>query len=132
MKVYFYCLFALCLSSPSFALDCQQAYTTIEVNQCAQQELLSAEKKMQRYLAQSIAQFRDDSLVAESIEQAQHAWLAYRKTHCDSVYNQWRGGTIRTVMAIACETKLTQQRTRELWLNYLTFMDSTPPILPEP
>ncbi|MDE0552455.1 hypothetical protein OU793_24315, partial [Vibrio sp. VP6] len=57
---------------------------------------------------------------------------AYMSSHCDSVYTQWRDGTIRGVMAISCKTKLTKQRTHELWENFLTYMDSTPPVLPEP
>ena len=56
----------------------------------------------------------------------------YKVKTNDSVYTQWRDGAIRGIMAISCKTKLTKQRTHDLWENFLTYMDSTPPVLPEP
>jgi hypothetical protein len=33
---------------------------------------------------------------------------------------------------LSCQIKLTQLHTHTIWLEWLTYMDSTPPILPEP
>ena len=40
--------------------------------------------------------------------------------------------TIRNAMSLTCRIRLVDQRTHTIWQNWLTFMDSTPPILPEP
>ncbi len=36
------------------------------------------------------------------------------------------------VMAGSCLLDMTKKRTHEIWETYLTYMDSTPPILKEP
>lgn len=113
-------------------LDCDKAMNTLEINQCAGIELKEAEATMGRYLEQSLAHNDHDPELVSAIESAQAAWEDYISAHCDAVYTQWREGTIRGVMGISCKTRLTEQRTYELWENFLTYMDSTPPVLPEP
>ena len=127
-------LVTLAFASASSAneLDCDNVYTTIEINQCAAIELESAQKEMQQYLAKSLEHKNNDPELVKAIKHAQDEWAKYLEAHCNSVYTQWRDGTIRGVMSISCHTKLTKQRTHELWLNFLTYMDSTPPVLPEP
>ncbi len=113
-------------------VDCENAMNTLEINHCAALELESAQLELEKYLA---ASFEHNSYYAElvsSIKSAQESWQAYMTAHCDSVYTQWRDGSIRGVMALSCKTKLTKQRTHEVWENFLTYMDSTPPVLSEP
>ncbi len=112
--------------------DCNNAMTTIEINQCAAIELESAQVKLDKYLSASFEHNSHDPELIVAIKLAQQDWQAYISSHCDSVYTQWRDGTIRGIMAISCKTKLTKQRTHELWENFLTYMDSAPPALPEP
>ncbi len=114
------------------SIDCNNAMTTIEINQCAAIELESAQVKLDKYLSSSFEHNSYDPELIAAIKLAQQDWQAYMSSHCDSVYTQWRDGTIRGIMAISCKTKLTKQRTHELWENFLTYMDSTPPVLPEP
>jgi uncharacterized protein YecT (DUF1311 family) len=113
-------------------LDCENALTTLDINQCAAVELVAAQEELDMYLEASYEHNAYDSELISAINIAQKDWEVYRSSHCDSVYTQWRDGTIRGVMAISCETRLTQQRTHEVWSNFLTYMDSTPPVLPEP
>ncbi|TOB51174.1 lysozyme inhibitor LprI family protein, partial [Vibrio parahaemolyticus] len=87
---------------------------------------------LDKYLNTSFEHNSHDPELTAAIKLAQQDWQAYMSSHCDSVYTQWRDGTIRGIMAISCKTKLTKQRTHELWENFLTYMDSTPPVLPEP
>lgn len=122
--------FSVCASET--AIDCDKAITTMDTNQCAAMDLRVADDEMHNYLKTSY-QYNDyDSKLIDAIKLAQKDWETYMKSHCDSVYTQWREGTIRGVMAISCKTKLTKQRTHEIWENFLTYMDSTPPVLPEP
>ena len=112
--------------------DCQNPLTTIEINRCTSLELEAAEMVMETYLAKSKERYARDLTIVRSIDEAQAAWLIYRQTHCGSVFNVWRQGTIRTVMSISCSIELTQQRTVEIWNSFLTYPDSTPPLLPAP
>ncbi|WP_454440976.1 lysozyme inhibitor LprI family protein [Vibrio bathopelagicus] len=122
----------LLASASDDAIDCENAMNTIEINQCASIELETAQVELDQYLEASFEHNAYDAELVSSIRVAQDSWQAYMTAHCDSVYTQWRDGSIRGVMALSCKTKLTKQRTHEVWGNFLTYMDSTPPVLPEP
>lgn len=109
-------------------IDCDNAMTTMDINHCAYLELESVQAELLTYLEASFAHNSDDPELIDAIKLAQQDWQAYKTSHCDSIYTQWREGTIRGVMAISCETRLTRQRAHEIW----TYMDSTEPVLPEP
>ena len=136
MKKLISALIAVCFSFSALAddgvVDCENAMNTIEINQCAAIELESAQAELDKYLAASFEHNAYDAELVASIKKAQASWQAYMTAHCDSVYTQWRDGSIRGVMALSCKTRLTKQRTHEVWANFLTYMDSTPPVLPEP
>ncbi|WP_086967819.1 lysozyme inhibitor LprI family protein [Vibrio coralliirubri] len=136
MKKLISALIAVCFSFSALAdggvADCESAMNTIEINQCAAIELETAQAELDKYLAASFEHNAYDAELVASIKKAQESWLAYMTAHCDSVYTQWRDGSIRGVMALSCKTTLTKQRTHEVWINFLTYMDSTPPVLPEP
>ena len=76
--------------------------------------------------------FADDEAVVTAIRMGDSAFEAYRENECGAVYEQWRDGTIRNMMSLTCSIGLTDERTRTIWSSWLTYMDSTPPILPEP
>ena len=56
----------------------------------------------------------------------------YRDAECGAVYDYWSGGTIRGTEQLACQIDLTRRHTHTIWRLWLTYMDSTPPLLPEP
>lgn len=126
----------LFLLLPSIALsdelNCDEATTTVEINECVAEKLMLAQIEMRKYLEASLTHYHDDIIVLESIKQAQRTWMKYRELHCDSIYSVWRDGTIRTVMSLGCQINLTQQRTYELWSQYLRTIDETNALLPEP
>ncbi len=106
--------------------------TTLEINACFAARLERAEERMNRYLQAALQNNAGAPSVAAAIEASQQAFLAYRNAECGAVYEDWKDGTIRTVMALSCQIELTDRRTRTIWRNWLTYMDSTPPLLPEP
>lgn len=122
--------------------SCVRDGTTIEMNACAFQDLERETARMDQYLA--AARVRAAEGDAESgtygeptqqlafLEKGQAAWMAYSTVVCDGVYDQWKDGTIRTVLYLGCQIDMTRQRTHLVWSDYLTFWDSTPPVLPEP
>ena len=124
--------FTITAATENMPFDCDNAVNTIQVNQCASIELESAKAELSYYLDASFEHNSHDPELVKAIKMAQNNWEIYMSSHCDSVYTQWREGTIRGVMAISCKTKLAKQRTHEIWSNFLTYMDSTPPVLPEP
>ncbi|WP_305857888.1 lysozyme inhibitor LprI family protein [Balneatrix alpica] len=114
------------------SVDCHNAITTMQINQCAGLELEHAQTQLSQYLQASLRHHGEDAELVQAIERSQRDWQAYMTAHCDAVYTQWREGTIRGLMTLSCQTELTKQRTHQLWAYFLTYMDSTPPVLPEP
>lgn len=130
-----YAFFIACAFSPLATgsdLGCDHANSTDQINARAARKLKTAETKMQDYLNKSIERYSDDPIVVKSINEAQKAWSRYQESHCNSVYTVWREGTIRSAMALGCKINLTQRRTHELWSEYLSPMDGSDPVLPEP
>lgn len=113
-------------------IDCENALNTLEINQCAAIELQTAEQQLETYLQASFEHNAEDPILVEAIKRSQADWSTYMTAHCDAIYTQWRDGSIRGVMALSCKTELTKDRTHQIWANFLTYMDRTPPILPEP
>ena len=113
-------------------VDCDNAYSTLEINQCAADKFDAADQQLQVYLTKSIQQNSTDKALVDAIQTAQKQWLQYRQAECNAVYTQWQQGTIRGVMTLSCKLALTQQRTLTVWENYLRPMDSSDAVLPKP
>ncbi len=111
---------------------CKDPQTTLEINECVSKQVEAAEKELAKYLEESRRRYADEPKSVEALNKAQKSWLQFRKDHCDAIYEMWSGGTIRGAMHGNCLLEQTRRRTHDLWQAYLTFMDSTPPILPEP
>ncbi len=116
----------------STGIQCDDVFTTVEINRCAKKELQQSESELQLYYETVVEANRDDEVFLDSLKQSQAQWLSYRDSHCDSVYRYWREGTIRGVMSLACKTQLSQQRTLQLWQSFLTFVDGSEPAMPKP
>ncbi|MCG9760323.1 MULTISPECIES: lysozyme inhibitor LprI family protein [Pseudoalteromonas] len=111
---------------------CENPISTIDINECAMSELNARTETLERYYQKSLEHNAFDEQLVEAIKASQLAWQSYLDAHCGAVYTQWREGTIRGVMALECRKELVKTRTHTLWANFLTYMDSTPPVLPEP
>jgi hypothetical protein len=113
--------------------------TTLEINDCMSAELAKAETDLQRYLAAArkrLTSEAGDDVGAKAalgdLDKTESASNAYREAQCGAVYDYWQAGTIRTSMELTCEINMTRLHTHDVWNAWLTYMDSTPPILPEP
>jgi uncharacterized protein YecT (DUF1311 family) len=116
---------------------------TLQINACFSGRLQRADAELARYAAAARSRLTTSAATASAgdnssatalrgFEAAQKAWSAYRDAECGAVYDYWSTGTIRTVEDLACRIDLTRLRTHTVWRNWLTYMDSTPPVLPEP
>lgn len=117
--------------------------TTPEINQCFAERAEQADRELARYVDAARRRLRRELAdsrptdprvlkVPGEFDKAEQAWAAYRDAECDAVYDYWSEGTIRDVESLACRIRLTQAHTHSVWRQWLTYMDSTPPILPEP
>ncbi|WP_420477740.1 lysozyme inhibitor LprI family protein [Brevundimonas sp. FT23028] len=122
---------------------CVRDGSTLELNVCVLEDLRAEEARMQRYF--DVAMTRASEGDAESgqfggertqqtawLQASQTAWVAYVESRCAGVFDQWKDGTIRTIVSFGCRIEATRQRTHDIWEDHLTYWDSTPPLLPEP
>lgn len=121
-------------SSKSTDDICNNAKTTLDINECANDKLLAAEQQMQQYFNASLKENAQHTELITVMKNAQHQWTLYRDAECRAVYQQWQEGTIRVLMALSCKLMLTEQRTHALWQNYLSSLQmiSNSDVLPEP
>ena len=107
---------------------------TISMAQCMDGKIEHATEQLRVYRTRAINRFEEahDPATAKAIENAGLAFDAYRQIYCDAVYQQWVGGTIRFAMRQSCELRLIDEETNQIWRDFLTYPDSTPPLLPEP
>ena len=106
--------------------------STIEINACFAERLKRSEATLQRYETAAVVRNFDNSAVRLGLDASKVAFEAYRRTECATVYEAWKDGTIRVQMSLSCQIDLTDERTHYVWEHWLQYMDSTPPILPEP
>lgn len=103
------------------------------MNDCLAAQVERSQARMAHYLEVAKDRYADEQpAVRLGIEASQRAFEAYRGIECDTVYEDWKDGTIRGVMSLGCLLGLNDERTHTIWRNWLQYMDSTPPMLPEP
>ncbi|HEX9174104.1 MAG TPA: lysozyme inhibitor LprI family protein [Telluria sp.] len=100
--------------------------------ECLSAEMDKAGKKLADYLSAAKARIAADEIKGIKLDAAQAEWLRYRTAHCRDVYQYWIDGTYRDRASAQCVLDLTRARTRDIWSAYLTYVDSTPPLRPEP
>ena len=94
----------------------------------------SADDELNRYYTAAVERLKSNEKV-ETLAQlrgSQRAWLRFRDAECEAVAMSWRPGSIAATMQGECFDRLTRARTRTIWASWLTYFDSTPPILPRP
>lgn len=109
--------------------------TTPAVEACLSARMTKADGELARYLAAARGRLRRDrepDATVRAFEAAERAWIRYRDAECGAVYVHWSGGTIRNAEAISCRIQLSQLHAHTVWRQWLTYADTTPPILPEP
>lgn len=132
INLFPFTLLLISIFAAADGIDCKNTATTVEINACISDVLENENRVLALYLSKAKERYTDQPRLIDIINQSQQDWLIYRQSHCDSVYDIWSDGTIRGAMFGECMLKLTKQRTHQIWEDYLTYMDSTPPLLPEP
>ncbi|WP_408873849.1 lysozyme inhibitor LprI family protein [Gluconobacter roseus] len=129
------CVTALLLVQPALAAPVCSGKTTPEIQSCFNSRLTQAEAQLKRYTEAALRRMQGPGTAARTqadFHKAESAWWAFRDAECKAVSDRWSDVTIRTSMELSCRLKLTEERTYELWQNWLTSPDRATPILPEP
>ena len=111
---------------------CTNSPTTVDRIECRENQLRAEETKQRQYLDAAVKRAALFDLKSQNLTDEQSAWVKYRESHCGNVYLLWAQGSIRYEMAATCNIQLARERTYDLWRSYLTNLDSTPPVLPNP
>ncbi len=126
----------LATQPPVSVARCERSPNTIAFDECLSRARDAAMRILDRYRAAARARIvrenPENGALPVTFDAAQAAWVDYKKRECDAVYTLWQAGTIRGAMALRCDIRMTQLRTHELWLDWLTDPNGPAPALPEP
>ncbi|MDB5556224.1 MAG: putative urease-associated protein [Rhizobium sp.] len=106
-------------------VDCANAMTQADMNQCAYQDFEKADKELNAVYRQALkSQEEADKEAAEigpdyvgavkALKKAQRAWIDYRDGHCDGVGYEAVGGSMQGMLISGCQATMTTARTKEL------------------
>lgn len=99
------------------ARQCQQAPggdTTIGIAQCVMGEHAAWDAALNREYQAARAQYADDRTAADSLRDAQRAWIAWRDAECAFQYDRYGGGSMRMIASANCQMSMTAMRALEL------------------
>lgn len=91
---------------------CAEAQSQAEMTICWGNQYKSADAKLNQVYRQFTAKLDDEEKT--QLKTAQTAWLKYRDTNCEFVADQYKGGTMRPMIAAICLADVTDSRTKEL------------------
>ncbi len=117
MKLVSLCLLLLVGSyalaqEPKKSEPCADAQTQTEMTICWGNQYKAADRRLNEAYKQFAAKL--DEAERAQLKTAQLAWVKYRDANCEFVGDQYKGGTMRPMIAAICLTDVTDNRTREL------------------
>ena len=93
-------------------LDCSNAITQAEMNQCAADDLTRADDELNQTYRALMAML--DPTRRRRLVEAERAWINFRDAHCRSETAQSEGGSIHPLLYDTCLADMTRKRTKEL------------------
>jgi uncharacterized protein YecT (DUF1311 family) len=132
----------LLVYAPRPPSPCPAAKNTIELDECFANIAAQADSELARYLSAARRRLDHDAVqdptdpgpkrARAGLDTAEASWRQYREAECGAVYDYWSAGSIRGGRSLSCQIKVTRLHTHTIWAEWLTYEDSTQPILPEP
>lgn len=116
----------------STEVSCSDVKNYDEETLCLEQVLERSSELRKQYFRVSLNRYSHDQDIVRSILESDKFWLAYRDAQCSAIYTKWGGGYVRFRAHTGCLISMNRARTTELWQSFLTYVDSTPPVLPRP
>jgi uncharacterized protein YecT (DUF1311 family) len=118
MKLFVILLIAFAAMSISVSAQkpkpkpCEDAQTQADMNICWGNEYKKADARLNQTY-QQLAAMLDDEEKAQ-LKNAENAWIKYRDANCEFVAYQYKGGSIRPMIAAMCLGDVTNNRANEL------------------
>ena len=118
MKLFISLLIALFILSVSVSgqkqkpKPCEDAQTQADMNICWGNEYKKADAALNKTYQELAAMLEDEEKA--QLKAAENAWLKYRDANCEFVADQYKGGSIRPMIAAICLADVTNNRTTEL------------------
>ena len=118
MKLLIYLSIALMLMTVTISAQkpkpkpCDDAQSQADMNICWGNEYKKADAALNKTYQQLAAKLDDDE--KSQLKNAENAWLKYRDANCEFVADQYKGGSIRPMIAAICLADVTNNRTTEL------------------
>jgi len=91
---------------------CENAMTQTDMNICWGNEYKKADAALNKTYQELAAMLEEEEKA--QLKTAETAWLKYRDTNCEFVADQYKGGSIRPMIAAICLADVTNNRTTEL------------------
>jgi uncharacterized protein YecT (DUF1311 family) len=87
--------------------------TTIQIEGCAEQRVLSTDRHIDQLTAEALTAFHDHPR-QQRLLAAHNAWLTYRKALCTSFAEVFKGGTAAPIEDADCEITVNRQQITNL------------------
>jgi uncharacterized protein YecT (DUF1311 family) len=112
MKTFF--LFALLAISTqsAYALDCNNASTQADINQCASADYKKSDFQLNKAYREVYSKL--DARQVPQLKAAQNAWIKFRDADCSFHTSSARGGSMYAYVLAGCLEAKTSARTKEL------------------
>jgi uncharacterized protein YecT (DUF1311 family) len=114
-------LVLLICSCSALAIDCSNAVTTPDMNECAslnqkkvEAKLNQVYQKVMKDLDKPDSEGEKYSEYRKTLLEAQRAWIKFRDADCNAIYTYYESGSIRNLMAISCKQKHAERRIKDL------------------
>ena len=91
---------------------CEDAQSQADMNICWGNEYKKADAALNKTYQQLAAML--DNEQKTQLKNAETAWLKYRDANCEFVADQYKGGSMRPMIAAICLADVTNNRTTEL------------------
>lgn len=112
MKTFFiFALLAFSMRSV-YALDCNNATTQADINQCANAGYKKADAQLNKAYREVYS--RVDATRVPQLKVAQNAWIRFRDADCSFQTSSARGGSMYASVLASCLEGKTSARTKEL------------------
>jgi uncharacterized protein YecT (DUF1311 family) len=112
-------LFTLLLLMNSFAFaqeqkkdPCADAQSQTEMNICWGKEYKAADAQLNAAYREFVSKLNPEETA--QLKTVQLAWIKFRDANCEFVADQYKGGSIRPMIAAMCLADVTSARTSEL------------------
>ena len=118
MKLFLIALVAFAAMSISVSAQkpkpkpCEDAQTQADMNICWGNEYKKADAKLNQTYQQLAAMLDDEQKT--QLKNAENSWIKYRDANCEFVADQYKGGSIRPMIAAICLADVTNNRATEL------------------